>query len=323
MAKPRVFISSTFYDLKQTRSELDRFIESLGYEPIRNEEGEIPYGTKESLQQYCYKEIESVDVLISIIGGKYGSAAIDKNEEKMPYSVSQMELKTAIENEKQVFIFIDANVLSEYETYLLNRNNVDVKYKYAEDSRIYKFIEEIKSLSRNNNIKGFSSIADITRYLKEQFAGLMKMSLSESSLKSHFLALRDIKETAKTLRELVDYFNEESKETKSDAIRILRVDHPLVKELKKVLNVKYNFYIEGKEDLDALLAANGFIYQPFEGIWHRSSPEEHITVKISDSLFTNGVLNYIKHSDWNSEYVKIERVPLQSTPDFDGNDLPF
>lgn len=39
MAKPRVFISSTFYDLRQIRVELDKFIEGLGYEPVRNEEG--------------------------------------------------------------------------------------------------------------------------------------------------------------------------------------------------------------------------------------------------------------------------------------------
>lgn len=29
MAKPRIFISSTFYDLRQVRSDLDNFIESV------------------------------------------------------------------------------------------------------------------------------------------------------------------------------------------------------------------------------------------------------------------------------------------------------
>lgn len=36
MAKPRIFISSTFYDLRQVRSDLDTFIENIGYEPLRN-----------------------------------------------------------------------------------------------------------------------------------------------------------------------------------------------------------------------------------------------------------------------------------------------
>ena len=60
MAKPRVFISSTFYDLRLVRLELDKFLESIGYEPIRNEEGDIAYGSNESLQNYCYKEISLV-----------------------------------------------------------------------------------------------------------------------------------------------------------------------------------------------------------------------------------------------------------------------
>ena len=82
MAKPRVFISSTFYDLRQIRVELDKFIESLGYEPIRNEEGDIPYGKDEALQEYCYKEILNVDILVSIIGSRYGSAGNVKEKEQ-------------------------------------------------------------------------------------------------------------------------------------------------------------------------------------------------------------------------------------------------
>ena len=92
MAKPRVFISSTFYDLRQIRLELDKFIEMLGYEPVRNEEGDIPYGKEEELQEYCYKEIDNIDILVSIIGGRYGSRASGEEEGK-EYSISQKELK--------------------------------------------------------------------------------------------------------------------------------------------------------------------------------------------------------------------------------------
>ena len=62
MAKPRVFLSSTFYDLKQVRADIDMFIENLGYEPVRNEEGDIPYGKDDALEEYCYKEIKNIDI---------------------------------------------------------------------------------------------------------------------------------------------------------------------------------------------------------------------------------------------------------------------
>ncbi len=40
MARPRVFISSTFYDLKQVRSDLERFINDMGYDPVLHERGD-------------------------------------------------------------------------------------------------------------------------------------------------------------------------------------------------------------------------------------------------------------------------------------------
>ncbi len=42
MARPRIFISSTFYDLRQVRYDIERSIRELGYEPVRHETGAIP-----------------------------------------------------------------------------------------------------------------------------------------------------------------------------------------------------------------------------------------------------------------------------------------
>jgi hypothetical protein len=43
MAKPRVFVSSTYYDLKYVRSSLELFIESLGYDAVLSEKGGVAY----------------------------------------------------------------------------------------------------------------------------------------------------------------------------------------------------------------------------------------------------------------------------------------
>lgn len=51
MAKPRVFISSTYYDLKNVRADLDRFIKEQGYEPVLNEHGNIPYGSEKKIRR--------------------------------------------------------------------------------------------------------------------------------------------------------------------------------------------------------------------------------------------------------------------------------
>ena len=41
--KPRIFVSSTFYDLKYIREDLSNFIKSYNFEPIMFEDGDIGY----------------------------------------------------------------------------------------------------------------------------------------------------------------------------------------------------------------------------------------------------------------------------------------
>ena len=315
MAKPRIFISSTFYDLRQIRVELDKFIESLGYEPVRNEEGDIPYGKDEALQAYCYKEISNIDILISIIGSRYGSTGILKEKEQ-EYSVSQLELKTALKEDKQVFVFIDKNVFTEYETYILNKSNNNVNYKYVDNVNIYKFIEEIKALPHNNNIKGFETAEDVTSYLKDQFAGLFKQFMLDSKRVKETLIIKDIESTAKTLREMVDYLKEESQGKDEEINRIIRVNHPIVNRLKQILSISYNIYIEEISDLDALLKSRGYSYVYFtnvsywERVYKRGNDNMCKRIYVDESLFDeNKKLKYIKAADWKDDFIKVEELP--------------
>lgn len=322
MAKPRIFISSTFYDLKQIRVELDKFIESLGYEPIRNEEGDIPYGKDEELQKYCYKEISNIDILVSIIGSRYGNSAIS-DEKGKEYSISQKEVKTAIDNNKQVFVFIDKNVLTEYETYALNKEVPNVNYKYVDNVNIYKFIEEIKSLTHNNNIKAFETAEDITNYLREQFAGLFKQFIIDSEKSAEHVVIQDMRDTAKVLHDLVDYLKEDNADKQEEINKIIRVNHPLVTKLKSELGIRYNFYIEGEQDLEELLKARRFARtDPFSFKWVHTTNDTETTIEISDSLFENGSLQYINPSNWKDSYLKVTRktIPTLSS---DLDDLPF
>jgi len=75
MSKPRVFISSTYYDLKHIRAALENFIESLGFEAILSEKGDIAYSPDKPLDESCYREVSNSDIFILIIGGRYGSAS--------------------------------------------------------------------------------------------------------------------------------------------------------------------------------------------------------------------------------------------------------
>ena len=96
MPTPKVFISSTCYDLKQIRNDLKSFVESFGYEAILSEHHKVTYNLNESLEEDCYSEINFCDIVIGIIGGNFGSESTDGSG----YSVSMREMKNAITYKK-------------------------------------------------------------------------------------------------------------------------------------------------------------------------------------------------------------------------------
>lgn len=323
MAKPRIFISSTFYDLKQIRADLDRFIVSLGYEPVRNEEGNIPYGKDVPLEEYCYKEISNIDILVSIIGSRYGSTSSIKDSDK-ENSISQMELTTAIKEDKQVFIFIDKNVYTEYNTYLRNKDNPNIKYHYVDNPNIYKFIEEINSLKKNNNIKSFESVHDINNYLKEQFAGLFKQFLLDSKRNKENIIIKDIENTAKTLHNMIDYITEKNK---VDVNTIININHPLTRKLKEILKIKFSIYIQDLKDIRNLLETLGYTEVNLDNdyySWDFDLPfEDEYELKISKNLFDENKLKFIKNEDWKVDYLIYKRKEIPSTEFLSTEDLPF
>lgn len=315
MAKPRVFISSTFYDLRLVRLELDKFLRVIGYEPVRNETGDIPYGKVDALETYCYKEIGNVDILISIIGSRFGTPS----EGDKASSISNIELRTALKENKHVFIFIEKNVFIEYETYLLNKDK-DIEYKYVDNPNIYKFIEEIKGLPNNNNIKEFETADDITSYLREQFAGLMKQYFVDEQKYRETSIIKDINTTADTLKKLVDYIQNTNQDKQEGLKEIIKTSHPIIKTLKELLNINYKFYIENYNDLENLLKARGFLKVIRETDFFEKidkSKSEKMIFTIKSKIFDNDEnLIYFKPEEWDDDMITLVSEPLI-------DDLPF
>lgn len=174
MAKPRIFVSSTYYDLKYVRERLNRFLMSYNMEPVLFEYDKVYYNPSGNPTSSCYKEIEGCHLMILIIGGRYGS--LDKENEREAYdneyvSVTQNEYKTAVEKGVPTMVFIDRNVYTEYKTYQNNKAKIpaDFKFAYVDDVKIFEFISKVGK----GAVKDFDKVEDIEHYFAHQVSGML------------------------------------------------------------------------------------------------------------------------------------------------------
>ena len=222
MARPRIFISSTYYDLKHIRSSIEGFIESLGYDVVLSEKGSIAYNPDIPLDESCYREAKGSDIFVLIIGGRYGSPQSSEKSGKKKFhdryeSVTKMEFESALENEIPIYILIDKSVKSEYETFKNNRSNDTVKYAHVDSINIFYLIERILNLRKNNPVKEFENHTDMEFWLKNQWAGLFQDLIKNrkdqaeiSELSSQVSELASLNQTLKSyLEEIVTSTSED------------------------------------------------------------------------------------------------------------------
>ncbi|MFC3153246.1 DUF4062 domain-containing protein [Litoribrevibacter euphylliae] len=191
MAKPRIFVSSTYYDLKHIRKSIESFIDDMGYETVLFENGDIPFDHHEPLDESCYKELESCHILVLVVGGRYGSSVseeqvdISDDELEKHYehfnSITKKEYETAKERDIPIYIFVEKGVAAEYQTYKENRENDTIKYAHVDSVNVFRLLDVVYAQKRNNLVKEFENVEDITKWLKDQWAGLFTQFLIKKS----------------------------------------------------------------------------------------------------------------------------------------------
>src|SRR5690348_260278 len=104
--KPRVFVSSTFYDLRHVRDNIRRFLDECGYQALLSEHSSFPVNPTDSAIENCKEQVtKEADILVLVIGRQYGS--IDKATLK---SITNLEYLAARAKRIPIYAFIDKTV---------------------------------------------------------------------------------------------------------------------------------------------------------------------------------------------------------------------
>lgn len=181
MPKPRIFVSSTFYDLKYIRENIKFFIKNLGYDPVLSEEGNVFYDPNLHVQDACIAEVPSCQILVLIIGGRYGG--LFKETEK---SVTNTEYIEAVKLKIPIFALVEQGVHEQFHVYNHNLENQHVNadkisYPSVDSHKIFEFIREVQGQAVNNALVPFSDFEDIQNYLKQQWASMFYRFLTSET----------------------------------------------------------------------------------------------------------------------------------------------
>ncbi len=202
MPVPRVFISSTCYDLHEVRFNLRQYIEDYGFEPVMSEFGDIFFRYEDHVQDSCLSEIANCNLYILIVGNLFGSAYYKEKETDSTDSVTMKEFSKSLEQKMPKHIFINKFVHYDYKNYrkksreylsdkLSKESDItdektnaqriiyDNLYPFAHEDykKIFKFIDIIYDMNANNAIFEFESVDEIKSTLKKQWAGYVYESL--------------------------------------------------------------------------------------------------------------------------------------------------
>jgi len=217
MAIPRIFVSSTCYDLQEIRSQLRNFIKEFGYEPALSEFDDIFYNYDKHVQDSCLEEIPKCQLFILVVGDNYGSLYHrDSQNNKTPDSVTLAEFRKALEQDVCKHIFVSKFVDYDYKNYkralekdvlkYFKENDVsddkvkgvrqnlkeqfDSSYHFPRESYkfVFYFLDVIYNLAEGTAVSSFESFNDIKESLKKQWAGLIYEALSRKGSKENIIS---------------------------------------------------------------------------------------------------------------------------------------
>ncbi|MDI4635542.1 DUF4062 domain-containing protein [Pelomonas sp. V22] len=231
MARLRVFVSSTCYDLDIVRSELRPFIVNCGYEPVMSDYSDVLFDPRLHTHDSCVKEVVGCDVVVLIIGSRFGGTAVPAAlasvdwdavagmsssptavlaKEKL--SITQLEVIKAVESAVPVYAFVDERVLHDHLVYEKNKDNplvvdqmVFPSIQKKETAKyIFEFINFLSHRLTGNSVIGFSRLEEIRLHLVSQWSQLFQRLLEESQTRTaEARRYRDFSERIEDLKAVV------------------------------------------------------------------------------------------------------------------------
>lgn len=166
MAKTRIFVSSTCFDLTQIREDLRKAIIDLGHEVLLSEYPSFPVLPELGTIENCKKNVrENTDIFFLIVGGKRGSLDVQSGK-----PVTNVEYETAKEHGIDSFVFVNRSVLNLLPVW--ERNPTADFSPSVDDPEVFAFIKNLQA--DNRWIFSFEKASEIIEIFKHQLSVFLR-----------------------------------------------------------------------------------------------------------------------------------------------------
>jgi hypothetical protein len=172
---------------------------------------DILYDPRSHTHESCIKEVPNCDMVVLIIGPRFGGAGIPSLLEELDFnalksasgkpailenkdklSITQLEILKAVEQSIPIYAFVDDKVLHDHNVYEKNKDKPSVMKEIEFPSiqkkdtakYIFEFINFLTHRTTNNSVTSFSRLDDIKSTLVGQWSQLFQRLLAENRNKS-------------------------------------------------------------------------------------------------------------------------------------------
>lgn len=262
MANPRVFISSTCYDLSEVRDNLIEFIQSFGFIPVLSERGDVFYHPDIHTHDSCLNEVSNCDLFILMIGGRFGGS-YDADKKK---SIVNAEYTTAKDNKIPVFTFVKRGVYSDHHFFTKNKTKEHIAEmdfpsmdKREDAEKIFEFIDEVRKSDVNNGFFSFEFAREIVDLLRKQWSGMFYDFLQDRKHNEQQRIttnlLTNISDANERVKELVKRLYRQLDESGADEV-FEEVES--LSEAKKFIDECYDLLDDMRKMIDPSVGLEGF-----------------------------------------------------------------
>ncbi len=163
MAKARIFISSTCYDLDSVREELDIYLSSLDFEVLNSQKASFGVTPGAHSHRSCIDQVIESDFLLLIIGKRRGGTYVGSEK-----SITNEEFKKAKKIGLPIIACVDKTIIDHLATY--KKNPASDFSSVVDDKRVFHFIEYVNAGATDNWLHPYRNIEDIRKIIKGQIS---------------------------------------------------------------------------------------------------------------------------------------------------------